>query len=56
MQGQKLIVADSARFVILVSTMGFFGMSDIVVLPEHTLGHSNVGKIQDGRHMVKVKQ
>ena len=47
---------DSSRFVILVSTMGFSRTPDIVVRPERTLGHCIVGKIQNGRHMFKVKQ
>ena len=42
--------------MILVSTMGFSGAPDIVVWPERILGHCIVGKIQDGRHMFKVKQ
>ena len=42
--------------MILVSTMGFSGTPDIVVWPEHTLGHCIVGKIQDNRYMFKVEQ
>ena len=41
--------------MIFVSTIGFSGMPDLVVWSEITLGHCIVGKIQDGRHMSKVK-
>ena len=42
--------------MILVSTMGFSGTPDIVGWPERSLGHCSIGKIQNGRHMCKVKQ
>ena len=36
--------------------MGFSGTPDIVERSKGTLGLCIVGKIQDGRHMFKVKQ
>ena len=40
----------------LVSTIGFSGIPDLVVFVKNKFRHCIVGKIQDGRHLSKVKK
>ena len=59
-QGQTInwyhFLENSSRFVILVSTIGFSSVPDIVVWAKKNFGHCIVGKIQDRRHFYKVRQ
>ena len=47
---------NRSRLTILVSTIGFSGIYPISWWGKNYLRHCIVGKIQDGRHLSKVKQ
>ena len=51
------IIFDKNRstFMIYVSAIGLSGMPDKKGVARKYLGHCSVGKIQDGRHLSKVK-